>query len=171
MGADTKRKVSGLVRLSRLPAPDDWPPAHVVVEGLLLFAARAALGLFLSSLFGVLPYLVLVPVVESIWKIGYINFALMGVVTVGFGAGVGSFLGWFSRGLNRPVLLLMLVMSVAAAMLGAWGGLKSGEDVYKLGGLPGIPALSGIIVGAILGGNIFNVAVWLFTTLRNPRIR
>ena len=52
------------------------------MESLLLFAARAVLGLFLSSVFGVMLYLVMVPAVESIWKVGYINFALMGVVGV-----------------------------------------------------------------------------------------
>ena len=141
------------------------------MEGLLLFAARTLLGLFLSSLFGVLLYLVLVPVVESIWKIGYINFALMGVVTVGFGAGVGSFLGWLDRDSRPWLLLVTVVLSFAASMIGAWGGLLNGEDHFKLGGLPGIPALTGIVVGATLGGNIFNMAIWLFTTLRNPRIR
>ena len=137
----------------------------------MLFAARAALGLFLSSLFGVLLYLVVVPVVESIWRIGYINFALMGVVTIGFGAGVGSFLGWLSRDSRPWLLLVTLVLSLAASMIGGWGGLLNGEDDFKLGGLPGIPALTGIVIGATLGGNIFNVAVWLFTTLRNPRVR
>jgi hypothetical protein len=56
-------------------------------------------------------------------------------------------------------------------MIGGWGGLLNGEDDFKLGGLPGIPALTGIVIGATLGGNIFNAAVWLFTALRNPRIR
>ncbi len=141
------------------------------MEGVLLFAARVLLGLFLSVVFGVLLYLVLVPAVESIWEIGYINFALMGVVTVGFGAGVGSFLGWLGRGSRPSLLLLMLVLSLAASMTGAWGGLLNSEDAFKLGGLPGIPAVTGIVVGATLGGNIFNVAVWLFTTVRDPRIR
>jgi hypothetical protein len=136
-----------------------------------VFAARAAVGLLLSSLFGVLLYLILVPVVESIWKIGYINFALMGVVAIGFGAGVGSFLGWLDRDSRPWLLLVTLVLSLAASMIGGWGGLLNGEDDFKLGGLPGIPALTGIVIGATLGGNIFNVAVWLFTALRNPRIR
>lgn len=136
-----------------------------------MFAARAAVGLLLSSLFGVLLYLILVPVVESIWKIGYINFALMGVVTIGFGAGVGSFLGWLDRDSRPWLLLVTLVLSLAASMIGGWGGLLNGEDDFKLGGLPGIPALTGIVIGATLGGNIFNAAVWLFTALRNPRIR
>ena len=171
MGADTKRKSPGLDWHSRIAIPDNWPPGNVIMESLLLFAARAVLGLFLSSVFGVMLYLVIVPAVESIWKVGYINFALMGVVTIGFGGGVGSFLAWLGRDSGPRLLLVMLVLSLAASMIGAWGGLLNGEDNFRHGGLPGIPALTGIVVGATLGGNIFNLAVWLFRTLRNPRIR
>ncbi len=136
-----------------------------------MVAARAALGFFLAGVFGVLLYLITVPIVESVWEIGFINFALMGVLTIGFGAGVGSFLGWMDRDSHPWLLLVTLVLSLAASMIGGWMGLLEGEDDFKLGGLPGIPAITGIAIGATLGGNIFNVAVWLFTTLRDPRVR
>ncbi len=171
MGPKTKQRVADLVHSYIRVGSNTWPGIDNVLQNLFVVAARAALGFFLSSVFGVLLYLITVPIVESIWKIGYINFALMGVVTIGFGAGVGSFLGWLRRDFRPWLLLATLVLSLAASMIGGWGGLLNGEDDFKLGGLPGIPALTGIAIGATLGGNIFNMAVWLFTTLRNPRIR
>ena len=141
-----------------------------IAEQLAVLLARAALGLFLSGTFGLGLYIVILPVVESIWAIKDINFALMGVLTVGFGAGVGSFLAWLNRDLDRPATLLMLFLSIAAAAIGAWIGLLENRDAFKLGGLPGIPALTGITVGAILGGNLLNLPFWILKTIRNPRI-
>ena len=141
-----------------------------IAEKLLLLAAHTALGVFLSGVLGLLLYVVMLPVVQSIWSIAEINFALMGVLTIGFGSGVGCFLGWFSRDFSRSALLIILLLTLAVTLLAAWGGLHNSRDVFKHVGKPGIPALTGIVIGAILGGNALNMALWVVRTARNPRL-
>ncbi len=141
-----------------------------IAEQLLILLARAALGLFLAGVFGLGLYILLLPIVQSIWQIKDINFALMGVLTVGFGAGVGSFLAWLNRDLHRSRTLLILLLSIAAAAIGAWIGLHENRDAFKLGGLPGIPALTGIVIGAVLGANLLNIPIWIAWSIRNPRL-
>lgn len=142
-----------------------------VLEIILVVIARSLLGLFLSSVMGMLLYVVTVPVVQSIWEIREINAALVAVLVFGISSGVGSFLGWLYRDISRTAIVVMLFLSVTASLLGAWGGLHNSQDVYKLLGLPGIPALTGIIYGAVLAGNIFNSTIGIFRKARNPRLR
>ena len=141
-----------------------------IAEQLAVLIARAALGLFLSGIFGLGLYILILPIIQSIWEVKDINFALMGVLTVGFGAGVGSFLAWLNRDLDRAATLLMLFLSIAAALIAGWIGLHESRDVFKLGGLPGIPALTGISIGAILGANLLNLPFWIAWSIRNPGI-
>ena len=141
-----------------------------IAEQLLILLARVALGLFLAGLFGLGLYILLLPIVQSVWQIEDINFALMGVLTVGFGAGVGSFLAWLNRDLHRSRTLLIMFLSIAAAAIGAWIGLHENRDAFKLGGLPGIPTLTGIVIGAILGANLLNIPIWIAWSIRNPRL-
>jgi len=141
-----------------------------IVEKLLLLLAHAALGIFFSGAFGLLLYIVMVPIVQSFWSIADINFALLAVLTIGSGATVGTFLAWFNRDLSRSTLLLILFLTLAATLLSAWVGLHNSRDVFKHIGKPGIPALIGIAVGAILGGNALNMALWVVRAVRNPRI-
>ena len=141
-----------------------------IAEQLIILLARAALGLFLSTLFGLGLYIVLLPVVQSVWEIKDINFALLGVLVVGFGAGVGSFIAWLNRNFELRTAALILFLSVAAAMIGGWGGLHNSRDAFKMVGIPSIPALTGIIVGSVLAGNILNIPIWIGWTIRNPRI-
>ena len=143
---------------------------QVVVENLVVLLARLILALFLSSVLGILFHVVTFPVVESLSRIADLNFAMIGVLIVGTGAGIGSFLGWLNRDLKLRYLMLILLLTLAATLLGAWGGLYNSRDVFQLSGVLGNPALKGITVGAILGGNIFNLAIWLVKTIRNPRI-
>ena len=141
-----------------------------IAEQLLILLARVALGLFLAGLFGLGLYILLLLIVQSVWQIEDINFALMGVLTVGFGAGVGSFLAWLNRDLHRSRTHLILFLSIAAAAIGARIGLHENRDAFKLGGLPGIPALTGIVIGAILGANLLNIPIWIAWSIRNPRL-
>ena len=139
-------------------------------EKLLLLVAHTALGVFLSGVLGLLLYIVLLPIVQSFWSVAEINFALMGVLTIGFGASVGSFLGWLNRDLSRSALLVILLLTLVVTLLAAWAGLHNSRDVFKHVGKPGIPALMGIVVGAILGGNALNLLLWTVRTVRNPRL-
>ena len=141
-----------------------------IAEKLLLLLAHTALGIFFSGAFGLLLYVVMVPIVQSFWSIADINFALMAVLTIGFGASVGTFLAWLNRDLSRSTLLLILFLTLAATLLAAWVGLHNSRDVFKHVGKPGIPALIGVVVGAILGGNALNLALWVVRTVRNPRL-
>ena len=144
--------------------------AQDIAEKLLLLVAHAALGIFLSGVLGLLLYIVMVPIVQSFWSVADINFALMAVLTIGFGASVGSFLAWLNRDLSRSTLLLIMFLTLAATLLAAWLGLHNSRDVFKHVGKPGIPALIGVVVGAILGGNALNLALWVVRTIRNPRL-
>ena len=141
-----------------------------VIEKLILLVVHMCVGLFMSGALGLLLYIVMLPIVQSIWSVADINFALMGVLTIGFGASVGSFLGWFSRDLSRTALIIILLLTLAVTLLAAWGGLHNSRDVFKHVGKPGIPALTGIVVGAMLGGNAVNLALWVVRTVRNPRL-
>ena len=135
-----------------------------------MLLARLALALFLSSLLGILFYILTFPIVENLSSVIEINFGMVWVLTIGTGAAIGSFLGWLNRDLKLRYLMLILLLTLAATLLGAWGGLHNSRDVFQLSGVLGNPALRGITVVAILGGNIFNLAIWLVKTIRNPRI-
>ena len=141
-----------------------------MAENLVVLIARLVLAVFLSSTLGLLLYVVTFPVVENLSSIIDVNFGMVWVLTIGTGAGIGSFLGWLNRDLKLRYLMLILLLTLAATLLGAWGGLYNSRDVFQLSGVLGNPALKGITVGAILGGNIFNLAIWLVKTIRNPRI-
>ena len=141
-----------------------------IAEQAAVLLARAALGLFLAGVFGLGLYILLLPIVQSFWQIKDINFALLGVLTVGFGAGVGSFLAWLNRDLSLAATLCMMFLAIAAAMIGAWIGLHENRDAFILGGQPGIPALTGIVIGAVLGGNLLNIPFWIAWSIRNPRV-
>ena len=141
-----------------------------ILEKLLLLVAHALLGLFLAGVLGLLLYIVMLPIVQSFWSVADINFALMGVLTIGLGATVGSFLGWLNRDLSRSSLLIILLLTLAVTLLAAWAGLHNSRDVFKHVGKPGIPALTGIVVGAILGGNALNLLLWTVRTVRDPRL-
>ena len=142
-----------------------------IAEQAAVILARAALALFLSLILGVGLYIVLViPIVHSFWQATDINFALVAVLTIGLGAGVGSFLAWLNRDLASSTLLLILFLTIAAALIGAWIGLHQSRDVYKLVGTPGSPTLTGITVGAIIGANILNLPIWILKTIRDPRV-
>ena len=141
-----------------------------IAEKLLLLFAHVALGVFLSGTMGLLLYIVMVPIVQSFWSIVDINFALLGVLTIGFGASVGSFLGWLNRDLSKSTLLVILLLTLTVTLLAAWAGLHNSRDVIKHVGKPGIPALTGIVVGAIIGGNALNLVFWSVRTVRDPRL-
>ena len=141
-----------------------------IAEKLLLLTAHVALGVVLSGAAGLLLYIVMLPIVQSVWTVAEINFALLGVLTIGIGATIGSFLGWLNRDLSRSTLLLILFLTLAATLLAAWAGLHNSRDVFKHVGKPGIPALTGIVVGAILGGNALNLLLWMVRTVRDPRL-
>ncbi len=141
-----------------------------IAEKLLLLLAHAALGIFFSGALGLLLYIVTVPIVQSFWSIADVNFALLAVLTIGFGATAGTFLAWLNRDLSRSTLLLILFLTLAATLLAAWVGLHNSRDVFKHVGKPGIPALIGVVVGAIVGGNALNLALWVLRTVRDPRL-
>jgi hypothetical protein len=64
----------------------------------------------------------------------------------------------------------VLALTVAVTLLTAWAGLHESRDVFKHVGKPGIPALTGIVVGSILGGNALNLVLWTVRSIRNPRL-
>jgi hypothetical protein len=141
-----------------------------ILEKFLVLIAHALLGLFAAGVLGLLLYIVMLPIVQSFWSVADINFALVSVLTIGFGATAGSFLGWLNRDLGRSTLLIILFLTLAVTLLAAWAGLHNSRDVFKLVGKPGIPALTGIVVGAILGGNALNLLLWMVRTVRDPRL-
>lgn len=144
--------------------------AQEIFEKLLLLAAHVAVGLFLSGTLGLGLYIVTLPIVQSFWRVADINFALLAVLTIGCGASVGAFLAWLKRDLGVRTLALILLLTLAATLLAAWGGLHNSRDEFKLVGKPGIPALTGIVVGAMLGGNALNLLMWIARTVRDPRL-
>ena len=141
-----------------------------LLEKFVMLLAHTSLGVFFSGALGLLLYIVMLPIVQSFWSVADINFALMGVLTIGTGASVGTFLAWLNRDLSRTALAAVLALTVAVTLMTAWAGLHESRDVFKHVGKPGIPALTGIVVGAILGGNALNLVLWTVRTVRNPRL-
>ena len=142
-----------------------------IAEQLLVLLARAALGLFLSATIGAGLYIVIaLPIAHSFWEVSDIDFSTLAVLVIGLGAGVGGFLAWLDRDLTLSATLIMLLLAVALSLVGAWIGLQESRDVYKMVGQTGSPALTRIIIGAMLGGNIFNLTFWILKIVRNPRI-
>jgi len=142
----------------------------MVIDSLLVVLARTVLGFFLAAILGMVTYLIAQPIVLSVWDLGYVNFGMLGILSLGVGAPVGSFLAWLDMDSTRRAHALKLAVVILAAMLFAWIGMRQGESIYKYVGVPGIPALRGIIVGALLGANLPLIALGLLKAFKNPRI-
>ena len=76
--------------------------------------------------------------IENLSRIISINFAMLWVLIIGTGAGIGSFLGWLNRDLGLRYLMLVLFLNMAATLLGAWDGQHNSRDVFQLSGVLGI---------------------------------
>ena len=142
----------------------------MMIDSLLVVLARTALGFFLAAILGMVRYLLAQPIVLSIWDLGYVNFGALGILSLGIGAPVGSFLAWLDMDSTRREHILKLTAVIITALLFAWIGMRQGESIYKYVGVPGIPALRGIIFGAVLGANLPLVALGLFKAFKHPRI-
>jgi hypothetical protein len=141
----------------------------MLTESIVILLARGVLGLFLSAILAAAAYLLSLDIALSVWKISF-SYDLMGILSTCIGAGVGGCLAWFDRDAPLRVMLLNLAVALAAAALGAWLGLQQGKDVFQLGGTLGIPALRGIILGAVLGANLPLIALAALKQVRNPRV-
>jgi hypothetical protein len=121
------------------------------VEFVLVFIARLTLGIFLSVILGAVCYFTAIGIAHpvSLPTPGVVQ--LVGVLSIGVGAGSGAFLGWLQFDLPRRILLALVSLSIAAALLGGFLGLQVGREIRV--DVLGIPELRGIFLGAVLGGN------------------
>lgn len=141
----------------------------MLLESLIVVLARGVLGVFLSGLLAVVTYPVLVTIVVSVWKVESVDYSLMGVVAIGFAAGLGGFLAWLDREAPRRLMALTLLVCLAGAFAGGWLGLQQDTGAFKLGGTLGIPGLRGIAVGAVLGGNLPTLLLGVAKAVMRPR--
>lgn len=142
-----------------------------VAEVLLYITVRAVLGVFVSLVTSTTLYLVSLPVVLSIWARTSIDFDVVGMVFTSAGATIGGFLVWLERDRPGRVQLVFLGLTLLFAAAGAWIGLISDSGVrYDILGLPGIPVLISLIVGAALGANVPHFLIMAVKAFKNPRL-
>lgn len=129
---------------------------------------RILLGLLLSVSLSFGFYFMSLPIITLIWRPESISGLWVTILTTGVGASVGGFLGWFDNNNIWSVQLLLYIITLSAALLGAYVGLQQGAELqpsqepWKYG----IPLLSLTIRGAVVGANAPLLAIWTFLELR-----
>ena len=137
-----------------------------IKENFVAFLTRLALGFFLSLALGGIFYVVAWIIVISFWAITPNTILVMATSGIGVGAGVGGALGWIDLDSPKSQFLFLVIVGILGAIAGAWGGLYYGRTVYIMGGMPGIPELSGIFKGAALGGSLLPLLVGVIRGVR-----
>ncbi len=134
---------------------------RLFTDNLLPVAVRIALGVFLALIFAGVGYVISWAILVSSWELTPLTVEVTAISAIGTGAGVGGSLGWVDLDAPRPRILLGAMVGVLAALGGAWLGLQYGRAVFIPAGMPGIAELSGILKGAVIGGNLAPVVLGL----------
>jgi len=136
-------------------------------------AARLLLGFFLAGVFGGAIYLLGTVIMLSFGVPGPSVVLTSALISTGVGGGVGGFLSWMTLGGEWRGNLLTFGLVLAGAFAGAAIGLQIGymeEASYERAlAITGIPQLSGIITGAVIGANVPPLLHMLYRRLRGNR--
>ena len=129
------------------------------------YLGRAALGLGLA--------LVLAVVGVVLARMGLVLFGLISwtawftlfVAGAGLGAGLGGWLAWlWQKGAGAGFTALLLLLALAAGIIGAWGGYYYGaSQVPECCASPAMGPVAYTVLGAMVGANL---VVLLIAALR-----
>ena len=144
-----------------------WGWQQILKIGLVL--SRGVLGLFVAAVLGFGLYVMSLPVVLSTW--GDVDSVVMLLIlTTGVGAGIGSYVTWFDRNFTLGVHILLLVVALTCALVGAWLGFQRGVAILHPVWRPGIPETSITVMGAVISSNVPLLALGLYKAIRDPRL-
>lgn len=127
--------------------------------GVAEFAFRVIVSLFFSAGFGFVFWAIGRIVMLSLVLPTQATAQATAIIAIGLGAGVGASAGSLMLHLKPPALAGRVLMCVALAMLGGFLGLLWGRNVYIMAGMPGIPELRGIVIGAVIAANLTPIAL------------
>ncbi len=127
--------------------------------GVAEFAFRVIVSLFFSAGFGFVFWAIGRIVMLSLTVPTQTTERAVAIIAIGLGAGLGASAGSLMLHLKPPALAGRVLMCVALAMLGGFLGLLWGRNVYIMAGMPGIPELRGIVIGAVIAANLTPIAL------------
>jgi hypothetical protein len=101
-----------------------------------------------------------------------LNGVLVTVFTVGLGAGVGAFIGWFEGGRGILTLLAIFAATMVFAFAGSYVGIMQGIEraPFQPSWQYGLPVLSFTVGGGVIGANLLPLTLWLYDTARNSNM-
>ena len=140
-------------------------------DELVAFFAKLFLGLFASAVLAGSGYVLGWLVSLSFWAPTDKTVTASAICSTAVGAGTGAYAIWFASGVRLWRHLAGGALVVLAAVGGGLGGLWYGGNVHRTGGLPGIPELSGIMVGAVIAANVMALGMRALSWLRSVRSR
>ena len=127
--------------------------------GVAEFIFRVIVSLFFSAAFGFVCWALGRIVMLSLVVPTPTTAQAMAIIAIGLGAGVGASAGSLML-YPKPLALAGRVLScIALAMIGGFLGLLWGKTVYIMAGMPGIPELRGIVIGAVFAANLTPIAL------------
>lgn len=137
---------------------------------LLYILVRAVLGIFVCITLSTAVYLISLPIVLSIWARTSIEFNIIGLITASSGATIGGYLVWLNRDRTASMQLAFFGLTVVCAVAGALIGSRLSGEPFSVVGLPGIPILVGLLMGATLGANFPHLVLAVVKAFMNPRL-
>ena len=127
--------------------------------GVAEFAFRVIVSLFFSAAFGFVCWALGRIVMLSLVMPTPTTAQVMAIIAIGLGAGVGASAGSLMLYLKPRVMAARVLLCIALAMTGGFLGLLWGRNVYIMAGMPGIPELRGIVMGAVFAANLTPIAL------------
>ena len=139
--------------------------------GVAEFAFRVIVSLFFAAAFGFVCWAIGRIVMLSLVMPTPTTAQVMAIIAIGLGAGVGASSGSLMLHLKPTRMAGRVLLCVALAMLGGFLGLLWGRNVYIMAGMPGIPELRGIVMGAVGMSVLTPVALDLADIVKRRRGR
>lgn len=135
------------------------------------FVFRVAVSLFFSAAFGFVCWAIGRIVMLSVVVPTPATAQVMAIIAIGLGAGVGASAGSLMLHLKPLPMTARVLSCIALAMTGGFLGLLWGKTVYIMAGMPGIPELRGIVMGAVIAANLTPIALDVTAIIKRRRER
>ena len=127
--------------------------------GVAEFVFRVVVSLFFSAAFGFVCWAIGRVVMLSVVVPTPTTAQAMAIIAIGLGAGVGASAGSLMLHLKPMPMAGRVLTCIALAMIGGFLGLLWGKTTYIMAGMPGIPELRGIVMGAVAAANLTPIAL------------
>ena len=139
--------------------------------GVAEFVFRVVVSLFFSAAFGFVCWAIGRVVMLSVVVPTPTTAQAMAIIAIGLGAGVGASAGSLMLHLKPLPMAGRVLTCIALAMIGGFLGLLWGKTTYIMAGMPGIPELRGIVMGAVAAANLTPIALDTAAALKRWRER